>query len=85
MARFTEPRQRGIKTLIKAFDALIFNGHTVIIIEHNLDVIKCADHIIDISPEGGNNGGKGVFEGIPEDIIKCKTSYTGQFLKEKIN
>ena len=73
-----------IKTLIKAFDALIAKGHTVIIIEHNLEVIKCADHIIDIGPEGGEKGGNLVFEGTPEDILKCKASYTGQFLKEKI-
>ncbi len=73
-----------IKTLMKAFDALIAKGHTVIIIEHNLEVIKCADHIIDIGPEGGNKGGNVVFEGTPEDIIKCKASYTGTFLKDKL-
>lgn len=70
-----------IKTLLKAFDALIANGHTVIIIEHNVDVIKCADHIIDIGPEGGTNGGTVVFEGTPEDIVKCEASWTGKFLK----
>ena len=74
-----------IKTLMKAFDALIAKGHTVIIIEHNLEVIKCADHIIDIGPEGGEGGGNLVFEGTPEEIIKCKASYTGKFLKEKMN
>lgn len=73
-----------IKTLMKAFDALIAKGHTVIIIEHNLEVIKCADHIIDIGPEGGNNGGNLVFEGTPEEILKCKNSYTGKFLKDKM-
>lgn len=73
-----------VKTLLKAFDALIEKGHTIIIIEHNMDVIKCADHIIDIGPEGGKEGGYVVFEGIPEDIIKEKRSYTGIFLKEKI-
>jgi len=73
-----------IKTLMKAFDALIAKGHTVIIIEHNLEVIKCADHIIDIGPEGGNNGGNLVFEGTPEEILKCKDSYTGKFLKDKM-
>jgi excinuclease ABC subunit A len=73
-----------IKTLLKAFDALIAKGHTIIIIEHNLEVIKCADHIIDIGPEGGENGGKLVFEGTPEDIIQCKDSYTGKFLKDKL-
>ncbi len=73
-----------IKTLMKAFDALITKGHTVIIIEHNLEVIKCADHIIDIGPEGGNKGGNLVFEGTPEAILKCKNSYTGKFLKDKM-
>lgn len=73
-----------IKTLLKAFDALIEKGHTVIIIEHNPDVIKCADHIVDIGPEGGEKGGTVVYEGTPEGIVKCKESYTGQFLKGKI-
>jgi len=73
-----------IKTLLKAFDALIAKGHTVIIIEHNIEVIKCADHIIDIGPEGGDKGGTLVFEGTPEQIINCKNSYTGKFLKDKI-
>jgi len=73
-----------IKTLLKAFDALIAKGHTIIIIEHNPEVIKCADHIIDIGPEGGDKGGTIVFEGTPEDIVNCKTSYTGRFLKGKV-
>jgi len=73
-----------IKTLLKAFDALIAKGHTVIIIEHNIEIIKCADHIIDIGPEGGDNGGNLVFEGTPEEIRDCKASYTGRFLKEKM-
>jgi len=73
-----------IHVLLKAINALISKGHTVIIIEHNMEVIKCADHIIDLGPEGGNKGGKLVFEGTPEDIVKCKTSYTGQYLKEKL-
>ena len=73
-----------IKTLLKAFDALILKGHTVIIIEHNIEVIKCADHIIDIGPEGGDNGGNVLFEGTPEELINCDSSYTGRFLKEKI-
>lgn len=73
-----------IKTLLKAFDALISRGHTVIIIEHNMDVIKCADYIIDIGPEGGNGGGQVVVTGTPEEVAKCKTSYTGRFLKEKL-
>ncbi|NDV94604.1 excinuclease ABC subunit A [Dysgonomonas sp. 521] len=73
-----------IKTLLKAFDSLIKRGHTIVIIEHNMDVIKCADHIIDIGPEGGKEGGYVVCEGKPEDIVKCKKSYTGKFLKEKL-
>ena len=73
-----------IKTLMKAFDALIAKGHTVIIIEHNLEVIKCADHIIDIGPQGGDMGGEVVFEGVPELIIKCEKSFTGKYLKEKL-
>lgn len=74
-----------IKTLMKAFNALVANGHTVIIIEHDLDVIKCADHIIDFGPEGGDAGGKLVFEGTPEELVKCKNSYTAEFLKNKLN
>lgn len=73
-----------IKTLLKAFDSLIKRGHTIVIIEHNMDVIKCADHIIDIGPEGGKEGGYVVCEGTPEKIVKCKESYTGKFLKEKL-
>jgi len=73
-----------IKTLLKAFDALILKGHTVIIIEHNIEVIKCADHIIDIGPEGGDKGGTLVCEGTPEEVSNCKESYTGKYLKEKI-
>jgi excinuclease ABC subunit A len=73
-----------IKTLLKAFDSLIKRGHTIVIIEHNMDVIKCADHIIDIGPEGGKEGGYVVCEGTPEKIAKCEKSYTGRFLKEKL-
>lgn len=73
-----------IKTLMKAFDALIAAGHTVVIIEHNLDVIKCADHIIDIGPEGGDKGGNLVFAGTPEQLVKAKGSYTAEFLKGKL-
>ncbi len=72
-----------IKKLLKSFDALIDQGNTIIVIEHNMDVIKCADWVIDIGPEGGDNGGKVVFEGLPESLIKEKDSYTGKFLKER--
>ncbi|MDD2314804.1 MAG: excinuclease ABC subunit UvrA [Proteiniphilum sp.] len=73
-----------IKTLLKAFNALIERGHTVIIIEHNMEVIKCADHIIDIGPEGGKAGGYVVCEGTPEQVAQCEQSHTGRFLKEKL-
>ncbi|MFA5651530.1 MAG: hypothetical protein WC914_10395, partial [Proteiniphilum sp.] len=63
---------------------LIERGHTVIIIEHNMEVIKCADHIIDIGPEGGKAGGHVVCEGTPEQVAQCEASHTGRFLKEKL-
>ncbi len=72
-----------IKKLLKSFDALLEHGNTIIVIEHNMDVIKCADWVIDIGPEGGNNGGNVIFEGVPEDLIKQEQSYTGEFLKER--
>lgn len=73
-----------VNKLIIAFNELINSGHSVIVIEHNLDVIKCADHVIDLGPEGGKLGGNIVFEGTPEELVKCKESYTGKFLKEKL-
>ena len=73
-----------IKQLLKAFDALIARGHTVVIIEHNMDVIKCADHVIDLGPEGGDKGGNLVVCGAPEEVAKCAASYTGQYLAEKL-
>lgn len=73
-----------IKKLLKAFDEIIRHGHSVIVIEHNLDVIKCADNVIDLGPEGGNKGGNLVFAGKPEELIKCKASETGKYLREKI-
>lgn len=72
-----------IQKLLHAFNALIMRGHTVIIIEHNMDIIKCADHIIDLGPEGGQAGGNVVATGTPEEIARCAYSYTGQFLQEK--
>jgi excinuclease ABC subunit A len=72
-----------IKKLLKSFDALLEHGNTIIVIEHNMDVIKCADWVIDIGPEGGDRGGNVVFEGLPEDLIKVEDSYTGKFLKER--
>lgn len=70
-----------IATLLKSFERLIALGHTVVIIEHNLDLIKCADHIIDIGPEGGDAGGQLVIAGTPEEVMACPESYTGKFLK----
>ena len=70
-----------IKKLLKALNTLIEQGSTVIVIEHNMDMIKCADWVIDIGPEGGDKGGNVVFEGKPEDLLKVENSYTGQFLK----
>lgn len=73
-----------IKKLLFALNALIENGNTVVVIEHNAEIIKSADWVLDLGPEGGNGGGKLVFAGTPEDLVKCKKSYTGAYLKEKI-
>ncbi|MDR2563984.1 MAG: excinuclease ABC subunit UvrA [Prevotellaceae bacterium] len=70
-----------IRKLMASFNALVDRGHSVVVIEHNPDVIKCADHVIDLGPEGGDKGGEIVFEGTPEELIKCKASYTGKYLK----
>ena len=73
-----------IRKLLEAFDALISRGHTIIIIEHNMEVIKCADNIIDLGPEGGDAGGFLLASGTPEQVAKCKESYTAHFLREKL-
>ena len=73
-----------IATLLKSFDRLLSLGHTVVIIEHNIDVIKTADHVIDMGPEGGDGGGQVIVEGTPEEVAACPESYTGRFLKEKL-
>jgi excinuclease ABC subunit A len=73
-----------VNKLLESFNALIANGHSVIIIEHNMEVIKSADWVIDLGPESGNKGGEIVFEGTPEDLVKCKASYTGEALKHKL-
>ena len=73
-----------IRKLLDAFNALISRGHTIIIIEHNMDVIKCADHVIDLGPEGGEAGGHLVVTGTPEEVARCAYSYTGQFLQDKL-
>ncbi len=73
-----------IKKLLKAFNMLVDKGHSLVVIEHHPDVIKCADWIIDLGPEGGDKGGNLVFQGIPEDLLKCKKSYTAESLKGKL-
>ena len=73
-----------INRLLQAFNALIERGHTILVIEHNMDVIKCADHVIDMGPEGGDRGGEVVCTGTPEQIADCAKSLTGKFLKEKL-
>ena len=73
-----------IRKLLEAFDALLRRGHSITIIEHNMDVIKCADYVIDLGPEGGDQGGRIVATGTPEEVAACATSYTGQFLREKL-
>jgi len=73
-----------ILKLLKSFNALIENGHSIIVVEHNLELIKCADYIIDLGPEGGENGGNIIATGTPEDIVKNKTSVTGLYLKDKL-
>lgn len=74
-----------IRRLLRAFDALIERGHTLVIIEHNPDVIKCADHVIDLGPEGGDKGGNLLCCGTPEEVARCKESYTARFLAEKLS
>jgi excinuclease ABC subunit A len=71
-----------VHRLIDVLQKFVDKGNTVIVIEHNLDVIKVADHIIDLGPEGGSGGGEIVAQGTPEEVAKCKKSYTGMYLKE---
>jgi len=73
-----------IKKLLTAFNALVEQGHTVVIVEHNLDVIKSADWLIDLGPGGGRHGGQLLFQGTPEGLLKCKQSVTADYLKEKM-
>jgi excinuclease ABC, A subunit len=74
-----------IKRLLAAIEALIRRGHSVVVIEHHMDVIKCADYIIDLGPDGGDKGGNLVFEGTPEDLAQCKESVTGSYLRQKLH
>lgn len=73
---------QDVRLLLKVLNKLADSGNTVLVIEHNLDVIKVADHIIDLGPEGGAGGGRIVAQGTPEQVAKVKESYTGQFLKK---
>ena len=73
-----------IDRLLKAFNALIERGHTILIIEHNMEIIKCADHIVDMGPDGGDHGGEVVVTGTPEEVAACERSLTGKFLKAKL-
>ena len=74
-----------VKRLLEVIQYIVDQGATVIIIEHNLDVIKVADYIIDLGPEGGDGGGEVVATGTPEEVAECEKSYTGQFLKKVLN
>jgi excinuclease ABC subunit A len=73
-----------VRKLMDSFNALVDKGHSVLVIEHNPEVIKCADRVIDLGPEGGEEGGYLIFEGTPEELVKCKESYTGKYLKDKL-
>ena len=73
-----------IQCLLHSFDALISRGHTIVIIEHNMEIIKCADYVIDLGPDGGDKGGSLVAKGTPEEIVECKDSFTGKYLQEKL-
>ena len=70
--------------MLKAFNALIGRGHSILIVEHNLDVIKCADYVIDLGPEGGRDGGYLGGAGTPEELVKLGKGYTAQYLSEKL-
>lgn len=70
-----------IAKLLKAFDALIQRGHTIVVVEHNMEIIRCADWVVDLGPEAGSGGGEIVFEGTPRDLVHCAESHTGAFLR----
>ena len=74
-----------IKKLLKSFNALISKGHSVVVIEHNMDLVKCADHVIDLGVEGGENDGYLITTGTPEEVAKNKRSVTAPYLSEKLN
>jgi excinuclease ABC subunit A len=74
-----------IKKLLASFDMLLDQGNTIVVVEHNPEVIKCADWVIDLGPEGGEEGGHLVFEGTPDELVGCEKSYTAKFLKDKLS
>jgi len=76
---------QDIQHLLEVINKLVDRGNTVLVIEHNMDVIKVADHIIDIGPEGGDGGGLILFEGVPENLIKVKGSFTGKYLQAELH
>jgi excinuclease ABC subunit A len=82
---FDEPtiglHPHDVAVLLESFQKLVAEGHTVVVIEHNLDMIKCADHIIDLGPEGGDRGGEIVVQGTPEECARAEASYTGRYLR----
>ena len=73
-----------IQKLLTSFNALLLKGHSIVVVEHNLDLIKCADHLIDLGPEAGDEGGYLVGQGTPEEIVKIKKSHTGKYLAQKL-
>ena len=82
LQHYLEEKQEDIKKLLVILNRIVDNGDTVIVIEHNLDVIKVADYIIDLGPDGGIGGGTVVATGTPEEVSKCENSYTGEWLKK---
>jgi len=74
-----------VRKLLVALNSLVDKGHTVLVVEHNLEVMKCADYIIDLGPEAGINGGQLLYQGQPEGLVKVKKSHTGRYLKEKLS
>ena len=74
-----------VEKLLKAFDALLAGGHSIVVVEHNLDVIRCADWVIDLGPEAGDAGGKVVFEGTPEEMIARGKTHTAEYLRRALN
>ena len=75
---------QDIRHLLEVLTKLVERGNSVLVIEHNMDVIKVADHIIDIGPEGGGGGGRVLYEGVPEGLVKIKESFTGQYLQAEL-